>query len=138
VSLSILFQTACGPAAARLMESDLTLKYIALWMFVCGGALVWLVIHLQRNAQFRRQREQYDQVRREFKNILQRSREILYQINLTTRRFEYMSSACFSLTGYGQEELEKMGLRGLLECIHPDDRGKISRLIGELRFNAAG
>jgi PAS domain S-box-containing protein len=75
-------------------------------------------------------------VQQEFSDVLQHSREILYKFDLSRRRFEYLSPACFSLTGYGEDELEQMGFEGLFKCVHPDDRNKILESIQELRFNS--
>jgi PAS domain S-box-containing protein len=106
---------------------------MALWTFVCGAALVWLVMHLRRNANFRRNASKNEQLQSDLKNILQHSREAQYKFDLSGQRFEYLSPACFSLTGYGAEELAQMGLKGILQCVHPDDRDQLIRLTAGLQ-----
>jgi len=115
------------------MYNDVTLHYVALWTFVCGAALVWVVMHLRRNAYLRKSVFDCRILAARLKNILQHSREAIYGFDLQTHQFNYLSPACFSLTGYTSSELEKMGLSGLLERVHSEDRDKVLRLIETLR-----
>lgn len=119
-----------------LMYNDVTLHYMALWMFVCGAALVWLVIHLRRNAFIRKNAGDCEQLSSQLKRILQYSREVLYRFDLKNRCFEYLSPACLSLTGRTADEIGKLSLNELLQFVHPDDQEKISRLIKELRIQS--
>ena len=123
------------PAFAKLpiVYDGATLRYIALWTFVCGVMFVWVVMHLRRNAIFRKSELDCRVLTERMKNILQHSREAIYSFDLKSQRFAYLSPACFSLTGYTPDELEKMGLSGLLECVHSEDRDEILRLIETLR-----
>ncbi len=115
------------------MYNDVTLHYVALWTFVCGAALVWVVMHLRRNAHFRKSVCDCRILDARLKNVLQHSREAIYSFDLKSQRFNYLSPACFSLTGYTLSELEKMGLSGLLECMHSEDKNKVLHLIETLR-----
>jgi len=119
--------------ALPVMYNDVTLHYVALWIFVCGAALGWGVMHLRRNAHLRKSACDCRTLEARLKNILQHSREIIYSFDLTRGRFSYLSPACFSLTGFTPAELEKTGLSGLLERVHPEDKDKILRLIETLR-----
>ncbi len=116
-----------------IIYNDVTLYYAALWTFACGAALVWMVMHLRRNAHFRKSVCDCRILSARLKNVLQHSREAIYSFDLKTQRFNYLSPSCFSLTGYTASELEKMGLSGLLERVHPEDKDKIVRLIKTLR-----
>jgi len=115
------------------MYNDVTLHYVALWTFVCGAALVWVVMHLRRNAHIRKSVLDCRVLATRLKNILQHSRAAIYSVDLKSGRFNYLSPACFSLTGYTAGELEKTGLSGLLEHVHPEDKEKVLRLIETLR-----
>ena len=119
--------------ALPVMYNDVTLHYVALWTFVCGAALVWIVMHLRRNAHFRKSVYDYRVLDARLKNIFQHSREAIYSFDLTRGRFNYLSPACFSLMGLTPAEIEKMGLSGLLEQVHPEDKDKVLRLIETLR-----
>lgn len=115
-----------------LMYNDVTLHYMALWMFVCGAALVWLVMHLRRNAYIRKNVGDGAQLRVQLKRVLQHSREVLYRFDLKTRTFEYLSPACLSLTGCTADEIGTMSPDELFRLVHPDDQEKIFRLMKEL------
>jgi PAS domain S-box-containing protein len=125
------------PANASLLFSgdDLTLQYIVLWSFVLGGSLVWTVVHLHRNARIRKTACDSVLLKKRIKTILQHSREVLYGFDFRACRFEYMSPACFTLTGYTVDELETMGFENLLEQVHPEDREKLRSLIKRLSLS---
>jgi len=116
-----------------VMSNDVTLHYTALWTFVCGAALVWTVMHLRRNAHFRKIESDGLVFESQLKNILQHSREAIYSFDLVRGRFDYLSPACFSLTGSAAEEIEMAGLSGLLKHVHPEDQDKVARLTQTLR-----
>jgi len=136
MSLAGLFHSSFESPASELMRDDVTFHYMALWAFVCVSALIWMVMHLRRNAYIRNNVRACDQLQIQLKKVLQYSREAIYKFNLEDRGFEYLSPACFSLTGSSADELERMGLDELLECVHPDDRDKLIRLMKELRYQA--
>jgi len=53
--------------------------------------------------------------------LLDNSSDILYQFNLQTRRFEYMSRSIEQILGYCPEDLLAMAPDEYLGLIHPDD-----------------
>ncbi len=118
------------------MYNDVLLHYIALWTFVLGSTLVWAVVHLRRNETIRQAVKEREQCRARVRNILQHSREILFGFDLCTGRFDYLSPACLSLTGYTDGEVQAMGANGLLQHLHPEDLEKIYRLISLVRQSA--
>ena len=119
-----------GPLAA------LPLHDIALWMFIFGAVLLWGVIHLKRNARSCQIARDCEVLQARLREILQHSREALFRLNLSNGQFDYLSSACFSLTGYTAEEIKAMGPHELLQRLHPEDREKMHRLIDQLRHSA--
>ena len=123
------------PVAVSLMYDDVTLHYIALWTFVLGGALLWAVIHLRRNDRIRQTACDCNLLQARVRNILQHSREVLFGFDLRSGRFDYLSPACLSLTGYTTAEIESMEPHELLQHLHPDDREKIYCLIDLLKRN---
>ncbi len=123
-------------AVTPLIYNDVTLHYIALWMFVFGAALVWAVMHLKRNARIRRTANNCELFRVRLRNILQHSREVLFGFDLRRQKFDYLSPACLSLTGYTVEEIEAMGIRDLIQRIHPEDLDKMTRLIEQLQLQS--
>lgn len=115
------------------MYNDVTLHYIALWALVLGAALVWAVMHLKRNERIRQTAQAGDLLRLRVRSILQHSREALFGFDLREGRFDYLSPACLSLTGYTAEEIGDMGAHELLQRLHPEDRTEIFRLVDQLR-----
>jgi PAS domain S-box-containing protein len=81
------------------------------------------------NVQLRREnivRERAEMALREsearFRNVLENTRDLLYKLNIETRLYEYISPAAIEVTGYTQDELVRLGVKGIMERIHPDDR----------------
>lgn len=79
-----------------------------------------------------------NQARTQLRQVLQHSREAIYKYNPVLCTFEYISPACFSLTGRTQEELEALSFHQMLQLIHPDDYAKMIRLVAELRSRPQG
>lgn len=129
----MLFPGISGPALLQVPQDRMTLQYMALWMFVCGAALIWLVIHLRRNAVMRRSVQDGEEARARLRKVLQHSREAIYAYHPGQKAFEYLSPACFSLTGLTTEEIEGLSFHQMMQLIHPDDRENIVRLAAELR-----
>ena len=123
----------CGIAGIRSVYDNVLLHYMALWTFVCGAALVWLVIHLRRNAAMRRSVQECERAQAQFRQVLQHSREAIYKYDLQSRKFKYLSPACFSLTGLTSEEIEAMSFREMLKLVHSDDQERVFRLMSELQ-----
>ena len=115
------------------MYNDVTLHYIALWAFVFGAALVWMVMHLRRNARIRKSVSDCRMLEERFNGVLQHSREVIYGFDLKRQRFDYLSPACLSVTGYTPAELKRKGRDGWLQLVHADDRELLSSLIEKLR-----
>ncbi len=115
-----------------LVADDGSLHCMALWMFVCGAALVWLVMHQKRNMFIRDSRSESEQARVQLAQLLQHSREALYKYNLKNRRFDYLSPACFNQTGYTDREIRAMSLGEFLKRVHPDDRERVRELASGL------
>lgn len=116
-------------------NADVTLQYIILWTFVLGASVVWVVVHLRRNARIRNTACDGQILRGRIRNILQYSREVLYGVNLETGRFDYLSPASFSLTGYAPEELQQLSLHEFLQHVHAEDREGLYKLIQQLENN---
>jgi two-component system, cell cycle sensor histidine kinase and response regulator CckA len=124
------------PLAVSLLSADITWHYIILWSFVLGGAVLWALMHLVRNARIRRAAGSCEHLQMRIRQILQHSREVLFGLDLRRERFDYLSPACLSLTGYTVKEIESMGPQKLLQMIHPEDSEKIKQMIDRLRHNS--
>jgi len=58
-------------------------------------------------------------------NILKNLRDTLYKLNFRTGRYDFISPSIFDITGFTSEECINMGVQGLIEYIHPDDRPEV-------------
>lgn len=120
-------------AAFPAFYDDVTLSYIALWMFVLGAALLWAVMHLKRNSRIHQTSCDCNVLQDRLRNILQHSRELLFRYDLTRSRFDYLSPSCLSLTGYTADEIRDMELSEMLRHLHSEDQEKMQLLISQLK-----
>lgn len=64
-----------------------------------------------------------------FRSVLNNSLDVVYRLNLQTRRYEYMSPASKRLLGFEPEELMNMSNKEVLSRVYPED---LPRLHAEL------
>ncbi|SMO77187.1 sensor histidine kinase [Gracilimonas mengyeensis] len=64
-----------------------------------------------------------------FKDMLNNSRDVLYKMNLKTRKYEYVSPALKTMLGYEPEKLEKEGVEFIFNNMHPDDREEMEKVV---------
>ena len=57
-----------------------------------------------------------------FRQVLDVSSDLIYKLNLQTRSYDYISPSVRQLVGFAPEEIVAMGLEGVRERFHPDDR----------------
>jgi PAS domain S-box-containing protein len=55
------------------------------------------------------------------RSVLENSHDIIYRLNLRTKRFEYVSPASTAITGFTPEELITTHTGAMWDLIHPDD-----------------
>ncbi len=132
-NLSLTLNTIAELGTLSLFCDDVALRYAALWTFVCGAALVWLIMHLRRNARLRKSVSDSQIFSARLKDILHHSREVIYSFDLKTKQFNHLSPACLSLTGFSPSELDELGPNGLIERVHSDDKDNILQRIKTLR-----
>ena len=81
------------------------------------------------------ERKQAEETLREseerFRMVLESSMDNLYRRNLKTDTYDYLSPAVEHLSGYSVEEILSMSLESVMSMIHPDDIGKVKRILGE-------
>ncbi len=62
---------------------------------------------------------------RRFRDVLEVSRDLIYKLNLQTRTYDYVSPSAVQLLGFTPEEITAMGVEGVKERFHPDDRKRL-------------
>jgi PAS domain S-box-containing protein len=60
-----------------------------------------------------------------FRHVLDNTRDVIYEMNLDSGKFEYISPTVKNQLGYSHNELYGEGIKYLLALIHPEDREKI-------------
>ena len=56
-----------------------------------------------------------------FRSVLDNALDVVYRVNLTTGRFEYISPSAGAVVGFSAEELKAQNKEDALAMIHPDD-----------------
>ncbi|MGD0765675.1 MAG: PAS domain S-box protein, partial [Dehalococcoidia bacterium] len=66
--------------------------------------------------------EKLVQSEQQFRDVLEVSRDLVYKLNMETRTYDYISPSASDLLGFTPEEVAAMGLAGIRERFHPEDR----------------
>jgi PAS domain S-box-containing protein len=80
----------------------------------------------------KRMEEALRQSEERFRYVLDNSLDMIYSLNLQTRRYEYVSPASGKILGYSPEELIAGGLEKARATIHPDDIQRLDENFIEL------
>ena len=71
-----------------------------------------------------------------FRKVLENSRDVIYQLNLETKTYDYMSPAALDVSGYAPEEFLSGGFAFSNALVHPDDLPAIRRHARKLLTDA--
>jgi PAS domain S-box-containing protein len=77
----------------------------------------------------RKQEKKATKNEKHLKFILENSIDAVYQRNIQTDRYDYMSPVIENITGFSAQEMVNLSMNDLAELIHPDDLEAISREI---------
>jgi len=70
---------------------------------------------------------------KKFRNVLENSRDMIYQLNLETGRYDYVSSSVQELLGYSAEEVAGSKLEFLLNQVHHEDIKRVTEKINRVK-----
>ena len=125
VALFTLFRSVTRPLAAlRASAREITSGNLEARVDVSGPEEVASLAHdfnemtealLDRTARLQKSE-------RRFRDVLEVSRDLIYKLNLQTRTYDYVSPSSVHLNGFTAEEMTAMGIDGVKERFHPDDR----------------
>jgi len=80
----------------------------------------------------KRMEEELDKADANLRSVLDSSRDVIYRLNLQTRRYEYVSPSCEAVLGYSADRIMDLGAGAILALVHPDDlqdmQAKLARL----------
>jgi PAS domain S-box-containing protein len=65
--------------------------------------------------------EKLDRAKEKYKNVLSHSRDVIYQLDIKTGKYKYMSPSIKSLIGYDAAFVKREGVPFILSIAHPDD-----------------
>ncbi len=68
-----------------------------------------------------------------FRRVLDHSRDVVYELNLESGGYDYMSPAVESVLGYTPEEIQTGGVDFIIERMHPEDRERMEKEILEAK-----
>ena len=61
-----------------------------------------------------------------FRNVLDNSFDMVYRLNFTTGKYDYVSPSSKQLLGYSPSEFISLGVEHAIASVHPDDRDRFS------------
>ena len=115
-----------------LAEAARTTQSTLFWLIVGTGAVLVLSGYVVTSMLFRRLHDSESR----FRQVLRHSRDIVYELNLRSWSYEYVSPAVESMLGYTPERILSGGPDFVFEQIHPEDRESIAG--GNRRLRSAG
>ncbi|MDR9419581.1 sensor histidine kinase [Gracilimonas sp.] len=123
--LELQFSNAMGDMAR-------TVNAIFKWSTILLGLLI-ISIGLWITLRFYRSTNQWMNALKEseerFKNVLDNSKDVLYKMDLKSRKYVFVSPAIKSMLGYDQEELAEGGVEFILDHMHPDDVERMGKVV---------
>jgi len=81
---------------------------------------------------YRRANGRLKESEQKLKNVLDHSRDVIYQINIGSDKYEYMSSSVRDVLGYSSELIMDGGPAFILERTHPDDLDRMKEKVKQL------
>ncbi len=67
-----------------------------------------------------------------FRSVLENSQDANYRCDLVNGLTDYISPAITHITGYTMEEFVALGVKGLMDSIHPDDRPLVDIVVDQV------
>ena len=75
---------------------------------------------------------------RNFRSVLDNSRDVIHRLSLKTRTWDYVSPASKDLLGYSPDECIALGFDGMTALVHPDDLGGLKKDLEKLATRTPG
>jgi len=98
---------------------------IVFWFTVLVSFLLTLIVAILSTYLMRSQKKSNESIaasEKKFRSVLNNSRDIIYQLNLKTGRFDYVSSSVSNVLGFDASKVMERGPQFIFNHIHPDDR----------------
>jgi len=62
-----------------------------------------------------------------FRNVLSHSRDVIYQVNIGSDKYDYMSGSVKDMLGFDAEKVREGGPEMILQRVHPEDRDRMKK-----------
>ncbi len=119
------FSNAMG-TMARMVNDILRWSTIILGVIViCIG--IWLTLRFYKNAQL--WIKSLKESEEKFKHVLKNSKDVLYKLDLKTRKYVYVSPALKGMLGYDVKEFSEGGVEFILSIMHPEDKERMNEVV---------
>ncbi|MEX2605275.1 MAG: histidine kinase dimerization/phosphoacceptor domain -containing protein [Gracilimonas sp.] len=123
--LEIQFSNAMG-SMARLVDDIFRYTSIVLGLLLIGLGL-WITIRFYKNTNlWMTALKESDE---ELKNVLENSRDVLYKMDLNTKKYVFVSPALKSMLGYDPKAFKEGGVEFILSKMHPKDKESMSKVV---------
>jgi len=94
------------------------------------GLFTWLQLRT-----FRKWNEKISESEKKFKVVLNNSQDVIYQMDLETGKYVYMSPSAESMLGYDIEKLKEGGAEFMLKITHPEDLKRMEEQVESYKSN---
>ncbi|MDX1592462.1 MAG: histidine kinase dimerization/phosphoacceptor domain -containing protein [Balneolaceae bacterium] len=98
------------------------------WVNVIAVILAFLITGTYttvRLVQMARKNRKLDKSKKRYANVLNHSRDIIYQLDIKTGRYRYMTPSAKHILGYDVQKLKSGGIAMMMGLIHPDDQERV-------------
>lgn len=68
-----------------------------------------------------------------FRNVLKNSQDILFKVNIKTKKYEYASPALEKMLGYDTSKFMEGGVDFIMSQMHPDDKEEIEKVVARYK-----
>ena len=116
--LEMQFSSAMGNMA-RLVNKILRWSTIILGLLIISIG-IWITLRFYRRTNTWMKALQKSE--EQFKNVLHNSRDVLYKMDLDSRKYVFVSPALQSMLGYSEEEFSEGGVEFIMSKMHPEDK----------------
>jgi PAS domain S-box-containing protein len=131
--LEVNFSTAMSEAARQ--ATNIVISLIISVTLILTIIVSFLTVSFYRS--LKQANEKLAESEKKFRNVLDHSRDVIYQFDINTEKYIYMSPSIKDITGYSIDELTKGGISLVLDNTHPDDYERMNNEAGKYSNNSS-